>query len=114
MQTTFNESAAQATDSLIQSLMNQTNLETLIRFVKILSGEDSVTINDSTYLLLSRNVFHAHNDLAADFLFQPLTRFGLPTYNHNLRSAEMFMRSKRALFIPIKNSSSALIMMICR
>ncbi len=83
IQSTFNESATQATDSLIQSLIDQTNLDTLIHFVKILSGEDSVTIGDSTYLLLSRNVFHAHNNLTADFLFQTLSRFGLPTYNQN-------------------------------
>ena len=83
IQTPFKESAVPATDSLIQSLIDQTNLDTLIHFVNILSGEDSVTINDSTYLLLSRNVFHPHNDLAADFIFQTLTRFGLPTYNQN-------------------------------
>jgi Zn-dependent M28 family amino/carboxypeptidase len=32
-------------------------------------------------LLLSRNVLHPHNDLAAEFIFQTLNRFGLPTYN---------------------------------
>ena len=83
IQTTLNESETQSTDSLIQSLIDQTNLDTLIHFVKILSGEDSVTINDSTYLLPSRNVFHPHNDLVADLIFQTLTRFGLPTYNQN-------------------------------
>jgi hypothetical protein len=85
-QTTFNEYSDPATDSLIQSLIDQTNLDTLIHFVNILSGEDSVTINDSTYLLLSRNVLHPHNDLAADFIFQTLNRFGLSTYNQNYSS----------------------------
>jgi hypothetical protein len=70
-------------DSLIQNLINQTNLDTLVHFVNVLSGEDSVTINDSTYLLLSRNAVHAHNDLAADYIFQTLSRFGLPTSNQN-------------------------------
>lgn len=79
--TTFKESAIQATNSLIQSLINQTNLDTLIRTVNILSGEDSVTIHDSTYLFLSRNAEHPHNDLAADFIFQTLNSYGLPTYN---------------------------------
>jgi hypothetical protein len=86
IQTTFKESATQATDSLIQSLINQTNLDTLIRTVNILSGEDSVTINDSTYFFLSRNAAHPHNNLAADFIFQTLKCFGLPTYNQTYNS----------------------------
>jgi Zn-dependent M28 family amino/carboxypeptidase len=61
--------------------VNQTNLDSLTRHVNILSGEDSVTINGSTYLLLSRNASHPHNDLAADYLFQTLERLGLPAYN---------------------------------
>ena len=69
--------------SFIQNLINQTNLDTLVHFVNVLSGDDSVTINDSTYLLLSRNAVHPHNDLAANYIFQTLSRFGLPTYNQN-------------------------------
>lgn len=78
-----NRSAVPVTDSLIQSIIDQTNLDTLILTINILSGEDSVTIKDSTYLLLSRNAEHPHNNLAADFIFQTLNRFGLPTYNQN-------------------------------
>jgi hypothetical protein len=81
IQPDVNEYSEQTTDSLIQSLINLTNLDTLIHTVNTLSGEDSVTINDSSYLLLSRNVLNPHNDLAADFIFQALNRFGLPTYN---------------------------------
>jgi hypothetical protein len=68
-------------ESLIRSIINQTNLDTLVHFVKILSGEDLVVIGDSTYRILCRNPLHPHNDLAADFIYQTLTRFGLPTYN---------------------------------
>ncbi|MCW8822921.1 MAG: M20/M25/M40 family metallo-hydrolase, partial [Ignavibacteriaceae bacterium] len=78
-----NEYSAQTVDTLIQYLINQTNLDTLIYFVNILSGEDSVTINDSTYLLLSRYLYHPHNDLAGEFIFQTLNRFNIPTYNQN-------------------------------
>ena len=81
-----NEFSVQETDTLIQYLINQTNLDTLIYFVNILSGEDSVTINDSTYLFLSRYLYHPHNDFAADFIFQTLNRFNLPTYNQNYSS----------------------------
>ncbi len=82
-QTTLNEFSVHEIDTLIQYLINQTNLDTLIYFVNILTGEDSVTINDSTYLVLSRYLFHPHNDLAADFIFQTLNRFNIPTYNQN-------------------------------
>jgi len=81
-----NEFSTQAIDTLIQYLINKTNLDTLIYFVNILSGEDSVTINDSTYLLLSRYLYHPHNDLAAEFIFQTLNRFNIPTYNQNYSS----------------------------
>jgi hypothetical protein len=78
-----NEFSIQTEDTLIQYLINQTNLDTLVHFVNVLSGEDSVTINDTTYLFLSRYWPHPHNDLAADFIFQTLNRFNLPTYNQN-------------------------------
>jgi hypothetical protein len=77
-----NEFSVQAMDTLIQFLINQTNLDTLVHFVNILSGEDSVTINDTSYLFLSRYLYHPHNDLAADFIFQTLNRFNLTTYSH--------------------------------
>ncbi len=80
-QTTLDEFSTQTTDTLIQFLINQTNLDTLTHFVNILSGEDSVTINDTTYLLLSRYLYHPHNDLAADFIYQTLTRFNLSPSN---------------------------------
>ena len=67
-------------DPLILDFINQTNLDTLVHFVTILSGEDSVVIGDSTYRILCRNTLHPHGDIAADFIFQTLTRFGLPAY----------------------------------
>ena len=78
-----NKFSIQTEDTLIQYLINQTNLDTLVHFVNVLSGEDSVTINDTTYLFLSRYWLHPHNDLAADFIFQTLSRFDIPTYNQN-------------------------------
>ena len=56
-------------DPLILDFINQTNLDTLVHFVTILSGEDSVVIGDSTYRILCRNTLHPHGDIAADFIF---------------------------------------------
>jgi hypothetical protein len=75
--------SAQSPDSLIQSLVLQTNLDTLTYYVKVLSGEKSAIINGHSSLISSRYANHAHNDLAADYLYQTLQKTGLPTYNQN-------------------------------
>ncbi len=72
-----------STDSLILSLIQQTNLDTLIYYVNSLSGEDSIYINDSTYLIISRHSDHPHNDVAADFIEQKLNELGLSVINQN-------------------------------
>lgn len=82
-----NGNTAPVSDTLIQYLVNQTNLDSLTRYVNILSGEDSATINGSTYLIVSRYASHPHNDLAADFIFQTLNNFGLPTYSQQYDSS---------------------------
>ena len=79
----FTSSFAQHPDILVQALANQTNLDTLVYYVNVLSGEDSVIINGSRYLITSRNAFQPGNDLAADFIYQTLEKTGLPTYDQN-------------------------------
>ena len=74
---------AQSPDSLVQSLIMQTNLDTLTRYLNILSGEQSAMINGQPATITSRYAGHAHNDLAADYLFETLQRTGLSTYNQN-------------------------------
>jgi len=76
-------SHAQYPDSLVQALANQTNLDTLVYYVNVLSGEDSVTINGNRYLITSRNASQPGNDLAADFIYQTLEKTGLNTYDQN-------------------------------
>ncbi|MCJ7552993.1 MAG: M28 family peptidase [Ignavibacteriaceae bacterium] len=60
--------------------MNQTNLDSLVSNVRILSGEDSVTIADSTVLITHR-VSYFGNDLAAEYIKQKLESYGLETYD---------------------------------
>ncbi|UCF63125.1 MAG: M20/M25/M40 family metallo-hydrolase [bacterium] len=78
--------SAQHPDSLIQNLVLQTNLDTLIHYVEILSGEQSAIINGQASLITSRYAGHAHNDLAADYIHQTLQKTGLPTYDQNYSS----------------------------
>jgi hypothetical protein len=75
--------SAQSPDSLVQSLIMQTNLDTLTHYLNILSGEQSAIINGQPETITSRYMGHAHNDLAADYLFETLQKTGLPTYNQN-------------------------------
>ena len=49
--------------------------------MNILSGEDSVTISGSRYLITSRSYNHPHNNLAADYFYETLQDLGLTTYN---------------------------------
>jgi hypothetical protein len=72
---------SQNPDTLIQNLISQVNLDTVSHFVNILSGEDSVTISGSRYLITSRSYNHPHNDRAANYLFETLQNLGLSTYN---------------------------------
>ena len=70
-------------DSLILNAISETNIDTLKHYVRVLSGEDSVIINNTHYLIDSRYSFHPHNDLAADFIYQTLLNTGLPTFNQS-------------------------------
>jgi hypothetical protein len=72
---------SQIPDTLIQNLISQVNLDTVSNYVNILSGEDSVTISGSRYLITSRSYNHPHNELAANYLFETLQDLGLSTYN---------------------------------
>jgi len=64
----------------IEELMNQTNLDSLISYVRILSGEDSVLIGYSTVLITHRSSRFG-NDLAAEYIKQKLEDLGLETYD---------------------------------
>jgi hypothetical protein len=75
--------SAQTPDSLVQSLVIQTNLDTLTHYLRILTGERWAIINGQSAKITSRYAGHAHNDLAADYLFETLQKTALPTYNQN-------------------------------
>jgi len=67
-------------DPLIQDIISQTNLDSLITYVRILSGEDSVWVNGSRVRIQHR-VSDLGNDLVADFLKQKLETFSLDVYD---------------------------------
>ena len=57
---------------IIQGVIDQTNLDSLITFVEELSGEVSTMIGGTPYTILSRNKNQPGNDKAADYIEQKL------------------------------------------
>ena len=68
-------------DPVIQSIINQTNIDSLTYFVEELSGEVQTIIGGTPYTILSRRYNHTGNDMAANYIEQRLESYGLPTYN---------------------------------
>ncbi len=65
----------------IQTIINQTNLDSLTYFVKELSGDVQTVINGTPYTIVSRHKNNASNDKAADYIKQKLQSYGLPAYD---------------------------------
>jgi hypothetical protein len=76
---------SQSYDPFIEALMNQTNLDSLVSYVRILSGEDSVVINGSKVLITHR-VSYQGNNLAAEYIKEKLETFGLEIYDQQYSS----------------------------
>ncbi|MBK9097018.1 MAG: M28 family peptidase [bacterium] len=66
---------------VIQTIINQTNLDSLTQYVKELSGEVQTIINGTPYTIVSRRYNHAGNDMSATYIKQKLQSYGLPTYD---------------------------------
>ena len=71
---------------IVQEIINQTNIDSLIFFVEELSGEVQTIINGTPYTILSRNKNQPGNDKAADYIHQKLEYYGLDVYNQTFGS----------------------------
>lgn len=63
----FLQGISQNFNPLVDEMIQQVNLDSLVKYVRVLSGEDSVTINGEKHLITNRSV-NPGNDLAADYL----------------------------------------------
>ena len=70
----------------IQTIINQTNIDSLMYFVEELSGEVSTIIGGSPYTIVSRHKNNASNNKAADYIKQKLNSYGLVTFDQNFSS----------------------------
>lgn len=71
---------AQSTPS-VQSIINQVNIDSLMKYVKELSGVNPVIINGQSVTIASRHKNNAGNDQAANYLMQKLSSYGLTVTN---------------------------------
>lgn len=65
---------------IIDEQINQISLDSLVSYVRILTGEDSVKINDSTTIITHR-ISDFGNDLAAEYIKNKMIGYGLDTYD---------------------------------
>ncbi len=72
---------------VVESIINQTNLDSLIFFVEELSGEVQTIIGGTPYTIVSRNKNEPGNDKAADYIEQKLEYYGLDVYNQSFSSS---------------------------
>lgn len=73
--------------STVQSIIDQTNIDSLIFFVEELSGEVQTIIGGTPYTIVSRHKNQPGNDKAADYIQQKLESYGLTVYNQSFSSS---------------------------
>jgi hypothetical protein len=73
-------------DPTIQTIINQTNLDSLTYFVRELSGDVQTIIGGSPYTILSRHKNQPGNNMAANYIKEKLESYGLPVYDQNFSS----------------------------
>lgn len=75
--------ASYSQSPVVQSIINETNLDSLTYFVEELSGEVQTIIGGTPYTIVSRHKNQPSNDKAADYIKQKLDSYGLTTFNQN-------------------------------
>ena len=78
---------SQQVDTLIQNIINQTNLDSLTHFVNLLSGEEECVLPDTTFTITSRNHSHPDNEMAAKYIKYQFEIFGLNVFEQSYSSS---------------------------
>jgi hypothetical protein len=76
---------AQSFNTFVESLVNQTNLDSLVKNVRFLSGEDSVFIDGTKTIIKNRNRF-LDNELSGRFIKQKLEKYNLQAQEQDFSS----------------------------
>jgi hypothetical protein len=75
------QSVSFSQNPVIQTIIDETNIDSLSYFVKELSGEVQTIIGGSPYTIQARSKYQEGNDKAADYIKQKLQSYGIPTYD---------------------------------
>lgn len=67
-----------AQNTLFQEKIDEVTINSLVQYVRDLSGEDSVLIQGQNQLILSRHYLEPGNELAANYIEEKLTEYGYP------------------------------------
>ena len=93
---------AQEDNSFIEYLIGQTNLDSLISYVRILSGEDSVQLGDSKVLIRNRSTSQGRL-LAAEYIKQKLEGFNLDVEEQIYSSGKNVIATQTGISYPDNN-----------
>jgi hypothetical protein len=85
-------SFSQNADPQILNIIGETSLDSLTKYVRELSGEDSVFINGKKTKIDTR--VSSNNDLAADYIKQKLLQFGLSPVEQTYSSGKNILATK--------------------
>ncbi|MFH0736661.1 MAG: M28 family peptidase [bacterium] len=77
---------AQTETNIINEVVQSVNIDSLLFYVKELTGEVDVMINNQPVRILSRHKNNPDNAKAADYLYQKLTAYNLPVYKQDFSS----------------------------
>jgi len=77
---------AQNSRDLVSDIINDVSQDSLLQFVKELSGEVPVIINGSQVTIVSRHKNAVGNNQAADYIKQKLQSYGLQVFDQNFSS----------------------------
>ncbi len=75
VQFTFSQSSP-----IVQNILNQVNQDSIMYFVKQLSGVVPAIVNGSPYTIVSRNKYQPGNDMAGQYIKQKLEYYGLTAF----------------------------------
>ncbi len=79
----FSANAFAQDDLYVSAVLEMVNADSLMKYVKELSGVNQVTIGGSSYTIVSRHKNTATNDVAANYLKQKMASYGLTVYDQN-------------------------------
>ncbi len=72
--------------TVVQSIIDSTNIDSLIFTARELTGDIETTINGQPYTIQSRNKYQPGNDKAADYIQQKFEYYGLEVHNQSFSS----------------------------